>query len=158
MSTERSTSAARTASDSGASKGVHPSPHRERVGAWAMWFGILGAPVAWSVQQLINAPLFAHGCYPKDVPLAAPIWGNAGSVGLVVEVVAVVLCVAAGLVALRNWRRTREEKEGSGHHLMESGDGRSRFMAMVGIICSGLFLLAVVVATAFLVLVQPCNG
>jgi hypothetical protein len=123
-----------------------------------MWFGILGAPTAWSVQQLVNAPLFAHGCYPKDVPITAPIWGNAGVVALAVELVAIIVCVLAGLVAWRSWGRTRGEKEGSGHHLMESGDGRSRFMAMVGLICSGLFLLATVFATGILYMVQPCNG
>lgn len=146
------------AASSGAVQGSHPSSHRHRVGAWAMWFGILGAPVAWSLQQLVNAPLLAHACYPKDVPIAEPIWANAGSVALAVELVAIVVCVVAGLTGWRNWRRTRAEKEGSAHHLMEAGDGRSRFMAMVGMICSGLFLLATVFATAFLYGVQPCNG
>jgi hypothetical protein len=123
-----------------------------------MWFCILGAPVAWSLQQLVNAPLFAHGCYPKDVPISSPIWTNAGSVALAVELIAIVVCVAAMLLAWRNWGRTRAEKEGSGHHLMEAGDGRTRFMAMVGLICSGLFLLATIFATGLLYLVQPCNG
>lgn len=46
---------------------------------------------------------------------------------------------------------------GSGHHLLESGDGRSRFMAMVGMICSSLFLLGVVVALGILYSVAGCN-
>ena len=156
MNTQRQAPASPTTS--GPEQGVHPSPHRDRVSPWAMWFCILGAPVAWSVQQLVNAPLFAHGCYPKDVPLASPIWTNAGGVALSVELIAMVICVVAGLVAWRNWGRTRAEKEGSGHHLMEAGDGRSRFMAMVGLICSGLFLLATIFATGLLYMVQPCNG
>jgi len=142
----------------GPAQGFHPSPHRDRVSPWAMWFCILGAPTAWSIQQLVNSPLFAHGCYPKDVPIAEPIWSNAFGVALWVELVALAVCIAAGLTAWRNWRRTRGEKEGSGHHLVESGDGRSRFMAMVGMICSGLFLLSTVFATALLFMVQPCNG
>ena len=40
------------ATASGPEQGVHPSPHRDRVSPGAMWFCILGAPVAWSVQQL----------------------------------------------------------------------------------------------------------
>jgi hypothetical protein len=123
-----------------------------------MWFCILGAPAAWSLQQLIVVPLFAHGCFPKDVPVAEPIWAGAGMVALVVEVLAIVVSILAGLVAWRNWRRTQGEKEGSGHRLMGSGDGRSRFMAMVGLICSGLFLLATLFATAIIYLVQPCFG
>ena len=80
-----------------------------------MWFGILGAPVAWSVQQLVNAPLFAHGCYPNDVPLAAPIWSNAGVVALAVELVAIVVCVVAGLrrvAQLAAARATRRKAPG----------------------------------------------
>ena len=156
MNTQRQAPASPTTS--GPEQGVHPSPHRDRVSPWAMWFCILGAPVAWSVQQLVNAPLFAHGCYPKDVPISSPIWTNAGSVALTVELIAIAVCVVAGLLAWRNWDRTRGEKEGSGHHLMEAGDGRTRFMAMVGLICSGLFLLATIFATALLYMVQPCNG
>ena len=136
----------------------HPSPHRNRVGGLAMWFAILGAPVAWSLQQLINPPIFEHGCFPNDVPLAEPIWRNGGSVTLTVELAAIVVCVLAGIVAWRNWQRTRTEKEGSGHHLLEAGDGRSRFMAMVGLLCSGLFLFAVVVSTGLFYLVAPCYG
>jgi len=136
----------------------HPSPQRHRVGPWSMWFAILGAPVAWSLQQLVNPPIFEHGCFPKDVPLAEPIWRNGSSVAFSVEAAAIVVCVLAGIVAWRNWLRTRGEKEGSGHHLLEAGDGRARFMAMVGLICSGLFLLAVVFCTGLLVLVPPCNG
>jgi hypothetical protein len=150
--------AAPRAATSVPAQGVHASPHRDRVSPWAMWFGILGAPVAWSLQELIDVPLFAHGCFPKDVPIAEPIWVHAGSVALAVELVAVMVCVVAGLAAWRNWRRTRTEKGGSGHHLLEAGDGRSRFMAMVGMICSGLFLLATVVSIAFLYVVSPCNG
>ena len=156
MNTQRQAPASPTTS--GPEQGVHPSPHRDRVGPWAMWFCILGAPVAWSLQQLVNAPLFAHGCYPKDVPISSPIWTNAGSVALAVELIAIVVSVAAMLLAWRNWGRTRAEKEGSGHHLIEAGDGRTRFMAMVGLICSGLFLLATIFATGLLYLVQPCNG
>ena len=150
--------AANAAATTGSANAFHPSPHRQRVGALAMWFCILGAPAAWSLQQLVNAPLFAHGCYPKDVPLAEPIWTNARGVALGIEAVAIVVCILAGLMAWRNWRRTRAEKEGSGHHLMESGDGRSRFMSMVGLICSALFLLATIFATGVLYMVQPCNG
>lgn len=138
--------------------GAHPSPLRHRVSPWAMWFGILGGPVAWSLQQLVNAPLFAHGCYPADVPLAAPIWAGSVAVAMTVEAVAVVVCLAAGWVAWRSWRLMREEKGGSGHHVMESGDGRSRFMALVGLLCSGLFLLGILFATGFLYVLRSCNG
>jgi hypothetical protein len=138
--------------------GAHPSPYEGRVGGWATWFGILGGPIAWSAQQLVNAPLLAHACYPKDVPLGTPIWANASSVALAVEGVAITVCIVAALTAWRNWSHTRNEKEGSGFDLIGSGDGRSRFMSMVGMICSGLFLFATIFATGFLFAVSACQG
>jgi len=136
----------------------HPSPQRANVGRWAVWFAIVAAPLAWNLQLLVNVPIAAYACYPHDVPLDAPIWGNLGAVTAAVEAVAVVVCIAAGLVAWRNWRRTRSEKPGSAHHLIEAGDGRSRFMAMVGMMTSGLFLIAVVFACFNLYAVPACSG
>lgn len=147
-----------TARDAGPVQGAHPSPHRDRVSPWAMWFCILGAPGAWSMQQLFIPPLFAHSCYPNDGPLAEPLWANAVEIAIGIELIAVVICALSTFVAWRSWRRTRNEKEGSGHHLLEAGDGRSRFMAMVGLICSVLFLMATVFAAGLIYMVHPCNG
>lgn len=129
-----------------------------QVGAAAMWFGILGAPVAWSLQQLVNAPLLAHGCFPKDVPIAEPIWPHASSVALVVELVAVLVCIGAGLAAWRTWRRSRAAPKGRGPQPIEPHDGRVRYMAAVGLICSGLFLFSTLFTVALLLMVRPCNG
>ena len=104
----------------------HPAPQRERVGAFAIWFAIVAAPLAWNLQLLFNA--------------------------------AIAICVLAGIVATRNWRLTREEKPGSAHHLIEAGDGRTRFMAMVGLLCSGLFGLAVLLSAGMISVVPVCSG
>jgi hypothetical protein len=137
---------------------AHPSPHEGRVGPFALWFGVVGAPLAWALQQLVTPPIFAHGCYPHDVPISEPIWSNAAAVATTIELVALFACVAAGLISWRNWQRAGAEKAGSAHHLLEGGDGRTRFMSMVGMISSGLFLLAVIFALTAFYLVAGCNG
>ena len=136
---------------------AHPSPHAHRVGRISTWFAVLGAPFAWTMQQLVNPTMLSHACYPTDAPLSRPIWSNAASVATGIEAAAIVICILAGLVAWRNWRLTRDEKEGSGHHLIESGDGRARFMAMVAMIVSGLFLLATVFAAAMSYVATACG-
>lgn len=136
----------------------HPAPQRERVGAFAIWFAIVAAPLAWNLQLLFNATLAAHGCYPHDEPLASPIWVHLMPVTAAIEVAAIAICVLAGIVATRNWRLTREEKPGSAHHLIEAGDGRTRFMAMVGLLCSGLFGLAVLLSAGMISVVPVCSG
>ena len=75
-----------------------------------------------------------------------------------VEAVAVVIGIAAGLVAFANWRRSRDEKPGDAHQLLGSGDGRTRFMAMAGMMTSLLFLIGIALAALNLVAVPPCGG
>jgi hypothetical protein len=136
----------------------HPSPHRSRVGRWAEWFGLLGAASAWSLQELVNVSLAGHACYPRDVPLAAPLWPHLTDIAVGVEVVAIVVCALAFIVAWRNWRRSRHEKAGDVHQLLGGGDGRTRFMAMSGMMVSAVFLFATALATLNLAGISPCGG
>jgi hypothetical protein len=80
----------------------------------------------------------------------APSWADLWSILLAISVAGIVLAIVGGLVAWRSWRRTREERPGSAHHLLDRGDGRTRFMAMCGILTSVLFLVALVFGTAAL--------
>lgn len=136
----------------------HPAPHRARVRAWSLWFAIAGAPLAWLMQLVVNAVLAGNACYPHDVPLAQPAWPQLLQVSAGVEVVALLICLAAGATAWRNWRRSHAEAPGDGHQAVASGDGRTRFMAMVGMLCSALFLGATALAFAFIGTVPPCAG
>lgn len=136
----------------------HPSPHRDRVARWAVWFGLLGAPIAWSLQELVNVSLAGNACYPHDTPLSSPLWTNLTGLALWVEAAALLVCVAAGLAALQTWRQSRSEKPGDAHRLLGSGDGRTRFMAMAGIMTSLLFLIGTALATLNLAAVPACGG
>lgn len=136
----------------------HPSPHRARVGLLATWFGILGAPVAWSLQELVNFGLSSYACYPHDAPLTQPLWAQLTTITYVVEAIALLIGLAAGATAWRNWRRSRTEKDGNADRLLGGGDGRTRFMAMVGMLTSGLFLVGIVFATLYIAGVPACGG
>ncbi len=136
----------------------HPSPRRHRVHRWAVWFGLLGAPIAWGLQELVNVSLAGHACYPHDLPLAMPLWPHLSGILASVDAAAIVVCIAAGLVAFSNWRRTRDEKPGDAHQLLGSGDGRTRFMAMAGIMTSVLFLLGTAFAAINVAGVPACGG
>ena len=77
---------------------------------------------------------------------------------MAISILCLVVGVAAPLLALRSWRRTRDEQPGSAHHLLSSGNGRTRFLAVCGLLSSVLFLIALVAASATLFLLPLCGG
>jgi len=132
----------------------HPAPHRHRVGLLALGFGIVGAPLAWNIELLVGVALSGHECYPRYLPLSVPLWNGTWSALLVISIIAIALGIVAGLVSWRSWSRTRDESPKEAH----SGDGRTRFMAMCGLLSSGLFLVALAFTIAVVLLVPLCKG
>ena len=150
-----------------ASPTTHPAPERAHIHNGALWFGLFAGPAAWSVQTLVNTTVAAHACYPRIEPVGAPVTSGLRLIVLVVSVVAMLVCVAAIVVAYRAWARTSAERQEStgggrahGRHvaLLETGEGRTRFMALAGVIMSSTFLLVTAVHAATLLFVLPCWG
>jgi hypothetical protein len=137
---------------------THPAPHRHRVGIAALLFGIAAAPMVWSTQMLSSSSLAGYVCYPHAAPLSIPLWGGWRPVLFAIAGVSIAVAVFGGLVSLRNWRRTFQERPGSAHHLLDLGEGRTRFMAMGGMLISGLFVYAILFGLTALWLVPPCGS
>ncbi|GJG89634.1 hypothetical protein tb265_48150 [Gemmatimonadetes bacterium T265] len=142
----------------------HPAPHRDRVHPLALWVGLFGVPVLWSLQTLVDYPVLSHFCYPQRIPLARPEAGGVWTTALVVSLVALAGSLAVGAVALRSWRATRDEHQHGAPGGMpratsvgEVGEGRTRFMAFAGVMISGLFLLGVVLNGVPLFVVPTCR-
>lgn len=146
-----------TASSTSSASPEHPSQGRREIGPFRLAFGVLAAPLAWSADELFSYGAASHLCRMKasggDQSLTVP--GSPWFWGLLV--VTLIIAVAGFVVALGNWRKTREEQTGSGHHLLELGEGRSRFVAMCGMLTSGGFLVAFVFMLANLILAPLCG-
>ena len=144
----------------------HPAPARGQVPLSALWFGFAGAPAAWSVQTLVNLSLSAHSCFPRLTPLASPTTGGLRGIEFGVSLAALAVCIAATSVAWRTWWRTRDEhQQGTGRGrehqpgaaLLETGEGRTRFMALAGVLASVMFLAVTAANAAAIFLVSPCG-
>jgi hypothetical protein len=135
---------------------THPSPPPHHVSLAALWFGLFAAPVVWSLQMLVLYPVVTHGCFPRDHPLSLP-GSSTDPIVLLVSIAALVVAAAAGLVALRSWRVAREEHSPGEVHLLETGEGRSRFMALGGMLLSGLFFFGIVLNGLPFLLLGPCG-
>jgi hypothetical protein len=132
----------------------------------ALAFGFFGGPAAWTLQTLINLPLASHACFPRLEPVSIPVFGNVRGVAFTVGLFAVLICVAATWVAWRAWSRTRSEHQGStgagtsharSAALLETGEGRTRFIAASGLMLSTTFLLVTVVNVLAIFIVPPCG-
>jgi hypothetical protein len=125
---------------------AHPAPHRERAPSLALAFGLLSAPIAWVVHLLVNYSIAGQSCFgAAEMEGVALSSHDALSTIFVVDLGALALAVSAGYVAFELWKKTKNEKSGDTQELVQAGEGRTRFMAMCGILTSTLFGLAIAV-------------
>lgn len=89
--------------------------------------------------------------------LAEPVLAGLRTQLGLVSVAAIIVAALCTLIAYRTWARTREEQQGDRHALLEAGEGRTRFMAMCGLLTSASFLIALIFTSLVLLLVQPCG-
>jgi hypothetical protein len=134
----------------------HPAPARARVALAALVFGAAAAPFFWNLHLLTSVAVTSHACFPGREPLASPIW-SVWWITFALAVFGILVSIAALVVSVRSWHETRGEKPGSATHLVSSGDGRTRFIAMCGILTSCLFLVALGFAMLAIFLAPICE-
>jgi hypothetical protein len=133
----------------------HPAPHRERVHIVVLLFGAFIGPIVWALHLFANGAIAGQVCYPGPVPRLEHLpslrllLASSGAIAMLVALI-------GAYVSYRSWRRTREEREGSHHHLMEVGEGRTRFFAFAGMFTSLIFALVIFCDTVGVLLVPAC--
>lgn len=134
----------------------HAAPARHEVGKSALWFGILAAPIAWLTGQLLDYGTASYVCAANSAAPAARLVRATEPWFLWLTGVGFLIALVSCWIAYRNWDRTRAERPGSGHHLLELGEGRTRFLAMCGLVTSGGFSLAFLFTGAYMVVAPLC--
>lgn len=135
----------------------HPAPHADRVGILRLLLLLAGAPIAWAVQISAGYAAAAYACYPDRFSLPAPVLPHLHGALATLSAATIAVSVACALLSYRSWRATRHEFEGDRHHLLDVGEGRTRFMSMCALINSVLFTVALILTIGALVLVAPCG-
>ncbi len=134
----------------------HPGPQRERTHQGSLWFSLLAPPLGWAAHLLVNYSIAGQNCVGgidiREMPQAN---GRLTAI-LLIDLAATLLAIVAGYIAFQRWLDTRTEKGGGAHHLVHSGEGRTRFLAMCGMLTSALFGLAVVIDAIGSILGPPC--
>jgi hypothetical protein len=135
----------------------HPAPARHRAGLPALWFGLFGAPVAWTVQELAGSAVVGHSCFPNWQPLLLPSIAGTWTITLIVSVLTLALGAGGALAAWRSWQRTRRSHTEAAAYQAEVGEGRARFMALSGLIVSGLVLYNMILNFLVLFVIPACG-
>jgi hypothetical protein len=140
--------------------GSHPAPHAGRVSATESCFGLLAGPLAWFAQLSCGYALASGPCFRGGYRLSAPHsdlnWTWPAMV--VLTAVAIAISLAGFMVSMRAFNRTREEAQGGAHHLMEVGAGRTRFLALWGMVLGAGFALAAAITVVAFIAVPRCAG
>lgn len=121
----------------------------ETRGSLALWFGVLGAPLAWAAQLVVNYAL-------EDPLTCAPGAATPGVLlGMDIErwlamitAALVAVAFAALVVSIRCYRRLRDDA---------TIGGRARWMAFAGIVNSSIFLLPIALGFASPLLLDSCR-
>ncbi|HSI34169.1 MAG: hypothetical protein ACAI43_05500 [Phycisphaerae bacterium] len=115
----------------------HPDPPAAGVRPYRLWVGLLGPPLAWLFHLI--------ACYAA-VERARESWPWYVTLH-VASAVFLATALACGLIAWVDWRRA-----GRGWPKSEEGGpiGRTRFLAVMGIMSGALF--ALIIANAWLAL------
>lgn len=150
------------------------SPAATGRNSFALWFGFLGGPLAWAAQELSSYAFSAYACAPHMTVLDEPVLRGLVLLLALIAIAAAAVAVSAGLVALNAWRGAASSNEthheathgGDAQHVAHRGGdvaadqrtGRVRFMALVGISFSSLFLLAILLNAAPLFTLNFCSA
>jgi hypothetical protein len=137
----------------------HPAQHRARVSLTALFFGLFTAPIVWAGNLIVTYALATHACYPGHGPLDQVIngFGFAWPLILATYLITLVLCAGAFLVSLRTWRITGNESHGHYHHLVEVGEGRTRYLSIIGMAFSVIFFTITVAGAIVLAILPLCT-
>jgi len=134
--------------------GADPAPHSGRVYKGGALFAVTAPPLAWLVQLCSGFAMASTPCYRAGVPL---LGGRVPFTGLlVVTLLCLAVTLVALLVAMRDWRATRDEHGGGSENLIEVGHGRTRFLALWGMNLGAGFALILVANLVALLGMPSC--
>lgn len=116
---------------------------REPGGIAALWFAVLAGPIAWMLGLNLDYALVRVACARSTMlPLH------------LVSLLTLVLALAGGWIAWREWRRAGEEWPGEGAGTLP----RSRFMVVLGLMGAPFFALVILAQWVSKLFLNPCMG
>jgi hypothetical protein len=141
------------------SEHAHPAPRRHDINLTLLALALVATPSLWGLRLVINYALDSYFCYPGD----ARRFALAGGVAwvwptlLAIDLLVLVFAASAAAISYRQWRASRDELASFGSApMIEIGEGRTRFLALWGLLIGVGFAIAMVFDLFTLWIVPPC--
>lgn len=122
---------------------AHPAPYRGRTTLLELIFVTVGPPLGWSLHLVVNYAFASQSCYPDGRPLISPLFRGLWPLLIAVDVASLAISASAVIVGYRLWQATSEEVTQIEPAIMEEGEGRTRFLAIWGMLIGIGFFVAV---------------
>ncbi len=124
----------------------------------ALWFGFLGAPAAWTLEELGTAAITSHYCYPLGEPLSRPQFTGVWWADMIVLICAALMALAALATATRQWRVYRPVATDWRGEITESHSGlAARYLSFSGILFGIVFSVLIAYSIIALLIVPLCG-
>ncbi|HVX75538.1 MAG TPA: hypothetical protein VHB49_05385 [Bradyrhizobium sp.] len=120
-------------------------------------FATLAPPLAWSVHLVASYALASYSCFPDGTPQASPSFDGLRSLLIAIDIVTMAIAVVAIVISYWNWTKISEEMAVTQSPMMETGEGRTRFLAIWGLLIGVGFLVTVGFDFVGLWILQPCG-
>ena len=126
-----------------------PAPHKHKVVTEILFAALLAAPIAWSLQLLLNYGLASHACFPRETPREAFVSGGSWTTAalIAINLAALVVAILATVASYFIWKEARDEAQGGHAHLIDVGRGRTRFFAIWGVWGGVWFVIQIIFGT-----------
>ncbi|RST31276.1 hypothetical protein HMF7854_10845 [Sphingomonas ginkgonis] len=124
-----------------------PAPDRHRVAGWRLVLGLVLAPTSFLLQIVGSYIVTVHLCDLGGDPRPWTFGINA---------IAVAGALAGIWFAWHAFQATRHERGGGARKSLDTGEGRTRFIAACGFAESGIMLLAVVLGLTSVLTLSQC--
>jgi hypothetical protein len=135
----------------------HPAPLYKKTSRLHLLIGLVGAPAAWVGQMLMSEMVSSHACYPRRAPLPEPLWQGMHLWLTAFSLLCLAAGICSGIMAFTTWRRVQHEVQSGQAPAAAANTGSMRFLAILGLLSSGLFVAAILFTACASLLVSPCS-
>jgi hypothetical protein len=123
---------------------AHPAPHRHNIGLIWLLVAICAPPAAWSLHLIVNFLSASRACYPDGAPQSTPAVHWLWILLIVVDMGSLAISACAAVIAYRSWQLSADEMAEHSSAMVETGEGRTRFLAIWGLLIGVGFFIAVI--------------